>query len=405
LTERKSYVGHLAAASSVAILLLLAGPFPAGARVDPASGRVRVLYMGDGWGPSPVPYFQTDPAFTIVSVPTSELHVGHGAMSLDLNAMKKFMRLYMPRTLQDLLDNQDLFILSDADSRLMNPAHFEWMIHTVEEQGFGLVMVGGLESFGAPRSLPWTPIEGILPVNFVPGGWVYRSFKVRPATDHAFTRSLPWHEIPLFHGTNRVSLKQAGVLLLTAAEVDQPPLSYMDVGTGRTVAHSSDWTPGAGADVMRWEYYRDYVANIAYLASGSIIPEDVRLMHLLRTSFWATRSRLRFVVDTISFVENFGASAQEIEVGMGEVRQMIKEAEGLYIGHEYEESRDLIGVIDDSIVDLHEETIKLKGRALVWIYLIEWTATTATGMLAGFLLWTLMVRRRLYREVSVTRVR
>jgi len=34
---------------------------------------------------------------------------------------------------------------------------------------------------------------------------------------------------------------------------------------------------------------------------------------------------------------------------------------------------------------------------------IEWLAVTGTSMVCGFLLWLLMIRRRLYREVRTTR--
>ena len=47
----------------------------------------------------------------------------------------------------------------------------------------------------------------------------------------------------------------------------------------------------------------------------------------------------------------------------------------------------------------------LKQRALFWIYLTEWLAVTAVLLLSGFVLWTLMIRRRLYGEVRSTRLR
>ncbi len=391
----------LASSVLVAVLLSVA---PVCSRTDPESGRIRILYIGDGWGPSPVPLLEVDPAFSVVSVPTSELHVGHGVVSFDHDAMRKFVRLYMPRTYDDMLSHFDLTAVSDANRMLLGPNHIQWIRDSIVEEGLGFVMVGGLESFGAPRGTPWTDLEDLLPVGLIMGSWIYRSFKPFPAIDHPFTNSLPWHSIPYFHGTNAVSLKQGAVQLLAAKEIEYPPLSYADYGEGRSVAHSSDWTPGAGDDVMRWEYYPDYVANIAYLTTKNEIPQDATLMHQLRTSFWSTRSRLSSVIDTINFVEKFGADAHQIEVQLGDVRESISLAERLYIAHEYEEAQEEIDRIDRRIVELHDETIRLKDRALLWIYLIEWMVTTGTALLAGFVLWTLMVRRRLYREVQVTRM-
>jgi uncharacterized membrane protein len=318
--------------------------------------------------------------------------------------MKKFVRLYMPRTFEALLDNFDMIIISDANSALMENHHLEWMKDSVMDNGFGIVMVGGLESFGGPRAQPWTALDEIFPVVMTSSIWSYRDLKVKPAMDHPFTRSLPWATIPYFHGANMVWLKEGAILLLRADETDIPPLSYWDIEQGRGVAHAMDWTPGGGTDVMLWEYYPDYVANIGYLATKNEIPQDAQLLHHLRTSFWSTRSRLTSVIDTMNFVEKFGASTQKIGTRLGEVRIMIRDAERLYVEHEYDASTQRIKEIDDLIIELQGQAMKLKDRALLWIYMIEWAATTGTALVAGFFLWTLMIRRRLYREVRTTRL-
>jgi len=200
-----------------------------------------------------------------------------------------------------------------------------------------------------------------------------------------------------------VRLKQAATLLLKSKHIGYPPLSFWQYGKGRSVAHSSDWTPGGGTDVMRWEYYPDYVANIAYLACQEEIPQDAQLMHQLRTSFLATRSRLTSVVDTINFAERFGANTNKIERRLAEVREMVQDAESLYVRHQYDSARETIRRIDQLIIKLQEQAIQIKDRALFWIYVVEWSVTTGTALLAGLGLWALMVRRKLYREVETTR--
>lgn len=47
--------------------------------------------------------------------------------------------------------------------------------------------------------------------------------------------------------------------------------------------------------------------------------------------------------------------------------------------------------------------MKVKERALMWVYLIEWSVITGTFGVVGFATWTLMLRKRLYREVETTR--
>jgi hypothetical protein len=49
------------------------------------------------------------------------------------------------------------------------------------------------------------------------------------------------------------------------------------------------------------------------------------------------------------------------------------------------------------------DSAELKEAALMWVYITEYLAVSGTSMVTGFLLWTLMVRRRLYRDVQTTR--
>jgi hypothetical protein len=376
-------------------------------RADPETGRVRILYIGDGWGPSPVPVLSSDPAFSVVSVPTSTLHGDFGGTSYSSEAMIRLVRLYMPRSYGEMLSKHDLTILSDANPFFLNDNHLGWIRDSTTSEGFGLIMVGGVESFGAPKGMPWTSLEDMLPVDIsldLAGGYYYPSFKVEPARDHPFTRSLPWETIPLFHGMNRLTLKEAAILLLEAQGHPHPPLSYWDFGEGRCVAHAPDWTPVSGEDVMRWEFYLDYVGNIAYLATDNAIPEDHLLIHSLRTGFWSMRVRLTSVADTLGFVEKFGANTHPMERQMGQAANLVRDAESYYVRKEHDAAMQMLEDIEATLVSLHEGAMRLKGQALFWVHAVEWTVTSGTGLLAALLVWTLMVRRRLYREVGGTRI-
>jgi len=41
----------------------------------------------------------------------------------------------------------------------------------------------------------------------------------------------------------------------------------------------------------------------------------------------------------------------------------------------------------------------------MWVYIIEWLSVTTKGSLTAVVVWTLMVRRRMYREVRATRLK
>ncbi len=67
-----------------------------------------------------------------------------------------------------------------------------------------------------------------------------------------------------------------------------------------------------------------------------------------------------------------------------------------------------LGLLEDAIAGMQavsQEAEKAMHRALIWVYVSEWFVVTGTSLASAFVLWTLMVRRRMYREVDITRLR
>jgi hypothetical protein len=69
----------------------------------------------------------------------------------------------------------------------------------------------------------------------------------------------------------------------------------------------------------------------------------------------------------------------------------------------FEESDDIIRAGLREFNDAEVLAMREKDKALFWIYVIEWLMASSTLIISGLVLWTLMVRRRLYRKVMVTR--
>ena len=89
---------------------------------------------------------------------------------------------------------------------------------------------------------------------------------------------------------------------------------------------------------------------------------------------------------------------------LDDINGMISGARQDYIELRFDEVTELYDEIIDLLGVLEQEAIELKERALLWVYLIEWLAVTGVSMVTAFVLWSLMVRRRLYREVGATRM-
>lgn len=54
--------------------------------------------------------------------------------------------------------------------------------------------------------------------------------------------------------------------------------------------------------------------------------------------------------------------------------------------------------------ELEAKTFRLKDTTLMRVYLIQWASVTSVLMISGVVLWSLMVRRRLFRRVEVTQL-
>ena len=79
-------------------------------------------------------------------------------------------------------------------------------------------------------------------------------------------------------------------------------------------------------------------------------------------------------------------------------------ARAVYIELRFDEVLEAYHKIRRTLDDLEEQAIELKERTLLWVYVIEWLVVSGTSLAAGFILWSVMVRRRLYREIGVTRL-
>jgi hypothetical protein len=135
------------------------------------------------------------------------------------------------------------------------------------------------------------------------------------------------------------------------------------------------------------------------------VPQDVQLVHRARSRIIQISRRRSILVDIMEFAEAFGADTGSILSDMKELDGVISLASQQYLELGYEEMLRTCEPVESMIQDLEKQAVKLKNRALIWVYAVEWLAVTGTALCCGFILWTIMVQRRLYREVQVTRPR
>ncbi len=376
-------------------------------RQDPSTGKVRLLYIGDYVGTAtPARFLEQEPLISIRGVPATLAWYQE-------NFIRKFMRIYMPRTYEDMAINNDVMLLSDAGVGLFETRHFTWFADAVIEDGLGLTMIGGVESFGAePGRPPWigTTVADILPVE-----GVFQSFNPATGTvlilrpDNEFIASLPWDTLvpPMntFLRFNNLVLKDGAdeLAALTAGQERHPFLVTWLQGKGRTFAMGADWTPGGGVNFMEWEYYGDYASNLVLYVAGVPVPAEHELRHVYKTQMISYQDQKRLLMATLDFVEKFNANTRPLTQEINANDEKRQQADRLYIDQDFQAAVTLMKEVLDRVEELADDSLELRERALLWVHVIEYLVVTATCLITGTVVYSLMIKRRLYREVAVTR--
>jgi hypothetical protein len=134
------------------------------------------------------------------------------------------------------------------------------------------------------------------------------------------------------------------------------------------------------------------------------VPQDIDLIHSVRSKGFEIRTRSSLLLNLLEFIEKFGANTREVMREMDQINVDISGARQDYIDLRFEEVLLTYEDIGDVLGELEEEAIELKDRALLWVFIIEWLAVSGVSLVAGFALWSIMVRRKLYREIETTRL-
>lgn len=384
----------------IALALLLLPCLSAAFGTDVA----KVYYLGDCLpSSSPIGYIGDDPAIDVIAVPAT-VSVGYFTES----EAQRALRLYLPRTYQELAEGA-LILLSDVRADTLPTKWLNSFSQSVEQDGLGLMMIGGWLSFGGYSDSPsWdiTSIGPILPVQLLDGqikDAIWRPIVVSP--EDPLMTTLPWESCPHFGGYNVVMPKEGAHLLArTNDAVGNPFMALMTVGAGRSFAFCTDWTPGWGAAFMEWDFYADFAVYSVYCACGKEVPQDLALVHTIRTEMIAYTSEKDALISFIAFVEKVGANVVRLEEMVQDAETRRLEADEHYMLQEYEDCDLSLKDARIALTAIEAETVKVKNRVFLWIWAIEWMAVTSTLMITGSLLWALMMKRRLYRDVGTTRM-
>ncbi len=408
------------------IIMLLLVSSPSYAK-DEAS-KIKVIGTGKAQGmPILTTWFTTEPSTDALIIPTRV----YGAVNAE--SIRRHMRIYFPRTYGDILEYA-FFFLASVDMQFFGPKHEKWIYDALTNHQKGGVNTRSVMSAYNVYSLPWRDsiISGAFPNDapaVIADKKIIRGARIiREVTGELVVREetdLPRIMKPFKEPINGIYRQYRG--LTTIPKPGSVILSY--VKTNRDVGHP---VPGQVAHVFYWQWNRsitftfqdmvydrfwssrtigetnpyalDIIINILWFSTGRELPRDPYRIHDFRSNLYDFAMRKSLLVSLLDFAEGFGANPSQEYKKLRALENTKSDASGHYLDGDFDDAYEEMETALDLMGELEEEARELKDKALLWVYFVEWAVTTGIFLIAGFVLWTLMVRRRLYKDVTATRL-
>jgi hypothetical protein len=373
-------------------------------RTDPNTGRVRILFLGEvawtndlflGW-------LTAEPQFVFTRVPLD-------IEWISMREAKRFARIYLPRTMEDLVQYYEVSVFEDFSPDVLTLAILDWF-ETAIYDGMGLALIEYV-NWGGTNDIPkwmtlkfydvWPADTVMNDINAAQGRTYYR------VVNEKGPLQLPGIEgTPLNRGHHGdMDPREGSTIEAQWRGRKTPSMVTSTFGEGRTLQLGHGWDNIPDEPRLHYPYLMDFIFNQMFYIADLPYPEDLELVHALRTMFVSYEDRKKATMAVLDFVEMFGANPSKPVEMLDDIEVRHIEASSLYLTQDFEGARDILSPLLGEFAKVDVELLEAKNRALFWVYLIEWMAVSSTCMICGVILWTLMVRRRLYRSVSTTKAR
>jgi len=373
---------------------------------SPAQSRQRIsCFLIGSVQPAicPLPgFFAEDPLFVYESDP-------HQA-GLTLDERMKLDRLYFPRTRQRLLEKSDMVFFADPYIDHFTSRQFGDLYYAFTRGGmpsywsfgpsYGHIIQNCILNDLIPISdyrgyfhKTWRPVfqrerEGVF-LPFIPLGMqqipgsAYAEMKPREGTiiwADMQPLNLPWIV------SWRPGGKEAGVAWVYADEFNL------------------DWWGLKPGNRQQNPYALDMITNMILHSLGRSLIADIHARREARHHLSAFRSEKLLVISMLEWADMFGANTLALSNELSELDSKGTAAADQYIEQEYAACISILEDVSRDVKRISNEAVRLKDEALFWVYLSEWLAVSSAAIIGAVLLWSLMIRRKVYRAVKTTKL-
>ncbi len=370
------------------------------------TGEISILYLGDPYGSSPYFALEGEPGLKLTPIPSFTL-----ATSYPGEYGSRMIRAYFPRNLEALAAF-DVVVLSDVRLGLLSVDKVDWIARAVLEEGVGVAMIGGLDSFSGIEGNSWheSSLGPLLPISGGAPEWgTARISWINP--DDPFMLSLPFGEIGkhgTFAGYNFVQAKPGSQVaaMIESEKATVPLLAYWGTGNGRLLAFASEWKGDTFATFCRtpeechlrgtrwgnqfaaWEYSSDFARNIVYLLSDREYPSDPQLTHVFRSKLEEYDLMMSLALLQLGFLDSVSAPATEIEDTIVDSQDLVSEARRLYVSGELAESIDSLDQALALLSETGSTATEIKDESLAWrnmiiLFLVAGAVLGSVAITAG----------------------
>jgi hypothetical protein len=365
-----------------------------------------------------VPWLSQEPLASVSHVPNR----GFGSHLL-VEEYQRLVRLYFPRTYREMLE-YDVFLYVGGCVQYLSSSQVSQLKKAVSEGGrSALGDLGGVSTteeivMSWISSGMWEIFPNDAPDVVTRGEWSRGPFWVKVHGGRENNPLEPFVELGIEKVTGdfgRRIVPRDGLTLYASMtgisfnEQEDPPfIVAWDYDKGRTLLvaqffnHPWFHTPNQGGENA---YAPDVLVNLLLNALGRTVFQEIIILHEVRMRIQEYHQKYAIVLSTLDFVERFGANTNSIRSDLAETVHMHNRALTQYLDLDVTGAmnslENAIGKVNLLIVG----SMDLKDRALLWIYIIEWFFVTGTLMTSGSILYMVMIRRRLFRDISQTRLR
>lgn len=316
---------------------------------------------------------------------------------------RKLDRVYYPRTREALLE-YDLMVFHAPRIEHLLARQVHDLDYAFREAGMAAFCgLTGLE-------LGWTGpvLLGVIPIHersVSPHSRSYRA-EFRRNRDPVFTPFLDYGIEKVFGNVyTEMYVKHGATVWADIVPYDLPWLVSWRPGGGNpgmlwTVAHVFDswWNEKNNP------YSLDVATNMIFYSLDMELISDIPARRVARHMFGNVRVQISLILSMMNWADSFGANTASLEDRLIRLEKEAEEAADDYVVQDYGPAISFLESLSEEVKLTTKEAVRLKGQALLWVYLVEWLTVSATGTGCGFILWTVMVRRRSFREVKTTRL-